>query len=243
LGEISKSDSKDFLVIAKGSRTPIGEQFRLVRSNLTFLQKSENCKVILVTSSISGEGKTFFGYNLASTLRLSGKRVVLLEFDLRKPALFKNLKLKGDKGIVDYILDKSITVQDLLIESECVDGLKLIACGSIPNEPNELMSNSRVEELISTLEKDFDHIILDSAPIGTVSDALNLSHFVDLCLFMVRFNYSEKKNLEFAQKLNLEQRFKKVRLILNDVTASNGYYGYTYGYGYGDKEAKKQMTV
>ncbi|MFC4873121.1 GumC family protein [Negadavirga shengliensis] len=242
IGEVSHSKEKSALAMGNKKRTPIAEQFRLLRTNLKFLHEGEPDRVILVTSSIGGEGKTFFSLNLGSSLSLANKKVVVLEFDLRKPALLSSVNLKSKRGISDYLSRESISLDELIIESEIIDGLSFIGCGAIPEDPAELMLSPKAGFLIKCLKERFDYIIIDTAPVGTVSDAFNLSPYIDLALVLVRYNYTSKDNLIFLEELKLNNKLKKTMIVMNDAKIGNGYYGYNYGYGYTEKDIKRRRV-
>jgi tyrosine-protein kinase Etk/Wzc len=242
LAEISHNSEKNYLVINKSKRSPLAEQIRLARTNLSFLTDDKPNKTIMVTSSISGEGKTFLSLNLAVSLSLTGKKVVILEFDLRKPALFDALGLSTDLGISDYLSDASLVLPDVLVQHEDIQGLSLISCGTIPEDPSELMLHERVDLLIGQLKEQFDYVIIDTAPIGTVSDGLSLAPFVDVSLFVVRYNYTTKENLNFIREMELHTKLRKLYIVANDAKIGPGYYGYAYGYGYENiKKSKKKI--
>jgi capsular exopolysaccharide synthesis family protein len=240
LAEISHNTEKNYLVINKNKRSPLAEQFRLARTNLSFLNGDKPNKTIMVTSSISGEGKTFFSLNLAVSLSLTGKKVVILEFDLRKPALFDALNLNANLGISDFISDESLELSDILTTYEGVDDLRLISCGTIPEDPSELMLHERVGMMLSQLEEQFDYVILDTAPIGTVSDGLSLAPFVDISLFIIRYNFTNKENLNFIREMELHKKLRNVYIVANDAKVGPGHYGYAYGYGYEDTKKRKK---
>lgn len=239
LAEISHNEENSYLVINKNKRSPLAEQFRLARTNLSFLSDDKPNKTIMVTSSISGEGKTFFSLNLAVSLSLTGKKVVILEFDLRRPALFKALNLKSDRGISDYLSDTTLVPSDIFNKYDSVENLTLIPCGTIPEDPSELMLHERVDLLLGQLKEQFDFVIIDTAPIGTVSDGLSLALFADISLFMVRYNYTSKDNLYFISEMELHKKLNRLYIIANDAKVGSGYYGYGYGYEDTGKTKKK----
>ncbi|EON75601.1 Tyrosine-protein kinase Wzc [Lunatimonas lonarensis] len=239
LGEISHSSEKEFLVITKNRRSPIAEQFRLVRSNLTFMNEDEPSKVVMVTSSIPGEGKTFFSFNLAVSLSLTGKKAVVLEFDLRKPALFHNLGMPVGLGISDFVNDEALEPNDIIQSFDAIEGLKLVSCGEIPENPSEMILSERVERLFGFLRDNFDYVIVDTAPVGTVSDALSLARFVDTTLFIVRYNVTDKANLEFFREMEFHKKLRNMYIVANDAKVGLGHYGYAYGYGYDAEKPNK----
>src|SRR5690606_4673479 len=200
VSEISHNDKKEILAISEKRRTPIAEQFRLLRTNLKFINKDLADKVILVTSSISGEGKTFFSLNFGVSLSLTGKKVVILEFDLRKPALLERIYIKRGNGITDYLTSDKLQVDDIINKFEPVNNLYVIGCGTIPDDPAELMLNPKVGQLIEELKANFDYIILDTAPVGTVADAFNIVPYTDYSLFLVRYNFTKKEQITFMEE-------------------------------------------
>lgn len=235
IAEISHNEGKDILAISEKRRTPIAEQFRLLRTNLRFKNGGKEDRVVLVTSNISGEGKTFFSLNFGVSLSLTGKKVVVLEFDLRKPALLKSISQKRGIGITDYLNSPALTIEDIIIDFEPAPNLSIIGCGSLPDDPAELMLHPRIETLIAGLKDKFDHIILDTAPVGTVADAFNIVPFTDYSLFLIRYNYTQKGNIRFMEEINMQNKLKRPFIVLNDAKLGAGNYGYVYGYGYEDK--------
>jgi len=180
LSEISNYPNVgELLAISENRRTPIAEQFRLLRTNLKFVSEGKDDRVLMITSSISGEGKTFFSLNLGASLSIAKKKVVVLEFDLRKPALLKSVKLKNKLGIADFLSNDDVKLEDIILEFKKVDGLYLIGCGNIPEDPAELTLGDKVKVLIDQLKEKFDYIIIDTAPVGTVTDAFNLAPYCD----------------------------------------------------------------
>ena len=186
LSEISNYPNVgELLAISENRRTPIAEQFRLLRTNLKFVSEGKDDRVLMITSSISGEGKTFFSLNLGASLSIAKKKVVVLEFDLRKPALLKSVKLKNKLGIADFLSNDDVKLEDIILEFKKVDGLYLIGCGNIPEDPAELTLGDKVKVLIDQLKEKFDYIIIDTAPVGTVTDAFNLAPYCDRTLFLI----------------------------------------------------------
>ena len=237
LGEIFRSDNKKSLQITEGNHSVIAETFRLVRANLHFACIGKENKVILVTSGFSGEGKTFFSVNLGSSLALSGKRVVILGFDLRRPNLFNHLGFTGQMGITDYLISKDSSVDSLLIPIEEVSGLYAISAGTIPPNPAELMMSPKVKNLIDELSLRFDHIVVDSCPVGQVADTFNLAPFADSSIYIVRYNYSNKSELSLIQEIYRTNKLNHPMIVLNDAKKGNVQ---RYGYGYGDNNGKKK---
>lgn len=243
LSEISNyPNSGELLAISERRRTPIAEQFRLLRTNLKFVAEGKDDRVLMVTSSISGEGKTFFSLNLGASLSIAKKKVVVLEFDLRKPALLRSVKMKTKLGIADFLSNDEVKIEDILLDFKKVDGLSLIGCGNIPEDPAELTLGDKVKELIEKLKERFDYIIIDTAPVGTVTDAFNLAPYCDRTLFLIRYNYTKKENLMFMEDIDIKSKLKNTSLVMNDAKQTNGYYGYSYGYYEEDKKSSKSST-
>src|SRR5258708_7687117 len=240
LGDIGHSKDDQSLVVTKNSRRLISEQFRIVRSNLQYFIKSKENPVILVTSSFSGEGKSFISPNIGAVMALTGKRTVIMEFDIRKPKIVSGLDLKRKMGISNYIIGKA-TFADLLVKVEGVDGLYVIPCGPIPPNPSELLLDPRLDELMAEVKKNFEVVIMDTAPVGLVSDAISLSHYADCSLYIFRQGHTFTRQIGLVEDLYTSKKLPGLCIMLNDVKAEGGYYGggllggygYYGGYGYG----------
>jgi tyrosine-protein kinase Etk/Wzc len=237
LGEIGHADASGALVVTKNNRKLIAEQFRIVRSNLQYiLPKDSNKLVLLVTSSFSGEGKSFISTNIGAVLALSGKRTVILEFDIRKPKIMKGLGLNERKGITNYLVS-NLSLNEVIHPVPDVENLFVIPCGPVPPNPAEMLLHERVEELFANLRSQFDAVIIDTAPVGLVSDAISLGKFADSTIYITRHGYTMKKQLQLVDDLYTHNKLPHLSIIINDINVSRsygGYYGYgTYGYGYG----------
>ncbi|MDO6390220.1 polysaccharide biosynthesis tyrosine autokinase [Pontibacter sp. BT731] len=232
LGEIGHNDSGQMLVISQESRSSSAELFRLLRANMQFAAGGKENKVILVTSSMSGEGKTFFSLNLAASLGMTGKKVVVLGFDLRKPKLTQGVNLPNNIGITNYLISDSVQIEDMIQFAPEMPDLAIIGSGPIPPNPAELMLLPKIGMLIEELKNAFDYIILDSSPVGQVADTLALAPYIDSSLYIVRYNYTHKKQLQIVDDLYKSRKLKHLMIVLNDAKKSNSY-GYSYGYGYG----------
>ncbi|WP_405410816.1 GumC family protein [Maribacter sp. Asnod1-A12] len=225
LGQISHNTERKNLIAHKNNTSAIAELFRLMRFNLSYLTMNKANKVLLVTSSNAGEGKTFFTINFAASLALSGKKVVALSFDLRAPKLLQRLNLKESIGITDYIVDQKWTSNDLLINLPSYKNLDVIGSGPIPADPGELMLHKRISSLIEELKQKYDHIIIDTAPIGKVADAFAFVPSIDATVFVLRQGFSLKKDVKILNDIYSKQKLKNVMVVLND-TESNSNYGY-----------------
>jgi capsular exopolysaccharide synthesis family protein len=227
LGEISNNKEKlGILALMPGKKTLIAEQFRFIRSNLAPIIFKTNGKVIMVSSGMSGEGKTFFSLNLAVSFGLTGKKVALLEMDLRKPALLSALKIKAKRGISDLLKENKSDVHSIIHKLQNNDNVDLIGCGSIPENPSELLANDTLFEIIEKLKETHDYLIIDTAPVGLVSDSFMLSEISDLTIFMVRCNYTTNAQIRTIEDIRKNKRFKNPMIVLNDAEME-----ITYGYG------------
>lgn len=243
LGEIGHSDAKETLIISARDRKFTSEQFRIIRTNLQYILNEESkSNTILVTSSMSGEGKSFIATNLAAVMAISGKKTLLVEFDIRKPKLMSGLGLSGKEksGLTHYLIGKT-DVSNIIHPVEGIDNLYIIPCGPVPPNPAELILTDRLKQLFDQLKQEFDMVIVDSAPVGMVSDGYVLANYADATLFVVRHNYTFKKQLAMVQSIYQDKKLPHLSLVINDVKAQIGYgsyqgyvnYGYGgYGYGY-----------
>ncbi len=234
LGEISRNKGADGIIaIAKGKRTMIAEQFRFIRSNLAFSTYNKKNKIIMVTSGMSGEGKTFFSINLAISLGLVDKKVAVLEFDLRKPAMLSGLGINASTGLSDYLEDDQFKLDDIIQPLSITPNVSLLGCGKIPENPAELMTGERLIQMFEELSERFDYVIVDTAPIGLVSDSFILSELADVTIFMLRYNYSTKAQVKTIEDIRKHKKFKMPLIVLNDSELEMTYgYGATYGSKY-----------
>lgn len=235
-GEIGHSQDKEVLMVRKNKRDVVSEQFRMVRTNIQYMISNTSKPVILVTSTFSGEGKSFVSINTGAVMALAGKKTVVLEFDIRKPKIATNLNLSRAKGISNFLVS-DIPVSSLPQQVPGVDNLYIVACGPIPPNPSEILLNEKMNELFAYLKQTFDVVIIDTAPVGLVSDAYTLGKYADSTLYIVRMGYTLKKQLHFIEELYSKNKLPKIGLLVNDIKASSHYYGYGnyggYGYGYG----------
>jgi len=238
IGEIGASTSMDTIVVASDSRTPISEQFRNLRTSLSFFLKDQE-KRILVTSSMGGEGKSFCSINLAAIIALTGKKVVVMEMDLRKPNLSNKFNLKHTLGYTNYITSEEVTVADIIQPSGLQNNLFVISSGPIPPNPAELLINNRIDGLMEALERDFDYIIMDAPPIGLVTDAQLLSNHADLTLYIVREGYTFKEQLAITEDILRNKKIARMAILLNGATINTSY---GYGYGYGSEDTNSDSS-
>lgn len=236
LGELTYQDTDQQIVVSEGrSKFSIGEQFRVLRTNLFHLHgNSDKGRVTLFTSSVSGEGKSFVSSNLAVTLAYASRKTIILEMDLRKPKVSVNFGLDPDHiGISNYLSGETTNLASM-IQPSGIQGLDVLSCGAILPNPSELLGKEELDQMIATLKETYDDIIIDSPPIHLVADAMVIARVVDASLYVVRQGYTHKYELEFANEINESNRFPKFTIVFNGVkSGASGYGGYGYGYGYG----------
>lgn len=244
LGEVGHSYEQNNLIVTANSRRVVAEQFRMLRSNLQYVLNGLEKPVILVTSSFSGEGKSFISTNIGAVMALAGKRTIILEFDIRKPKILSHLNLPKRPGFTNYLLGK-VAAEDLPIPVPEQNNLFVLAAGPIPPNPSELLLDPKLNTLFDYLKANFDAIIMDTAPVGMVSDALTLSRFADSTLFIVRQGHTFKKQVGMIDEYYHAGKLPRLSIVLNDVKLQSGYgyygygkngYGYSYGSGYFDEE-------
>lgn len=238
LGEVGHSENEKVLLFPDNSRTIVAEQMRILRSNLRFVLGDQfERPTILVTSSFSGEGKSFISTNLGATLAISGQKTVILELDLRKPKILVGLGLAKGHGLTNYLVG-SAKLEELAKPVPHVDNLYVIPCGPVPPNPSEILLTPKFGQLFEWLKQNFDCIVIDTAPVGLVSDAFTLSQYADATIYVVRQRYTFKRQINFIDDLYRKHKLPKMGILVNDFVSegTKGYYGYgaaKYGYGYG----------
>ena len=226
LGEIAKSKDGGLITTKGYSRTPSAELFRLLCFNLEYLKKTNKNQTLLVTSTVQGEGKTFIASNLAITLASNGERVIVLSFDLRMPQLMKTFGLSDTPGLTDFIVQKDLTISDIIQKHSTIDNLSLIGAGTEVNQVGRLMLSERIELLINQLKKDFDRIIIDTPPIGVISDAFALNAYIDGTIYVVRKNVTKSEHAKTIESIHKNGKLRNTMVLLNDTDAAQA-----YGYG------------
>lgn len=237
LGEIPKV--ADYTTVKRNDLGMTAEAFRVLRNNMRFadlLKDSGQAKIILVTSSIKGEGKTTVSTNLALTLSYTGKKVLLVGADLRDPRIhYFYTKRKRPKGLVNYIIDETTSIEDFIITSNDSEHLDVLQSGDIPPNPEEILTKDRFQTFLDEVRKKYDFVILDTAPTLLVADTLLISDKADATLYVVRAGKTGKEFLTFIKELQDDEKLNNVNFVLNNVDYTNYGYGYggKYGYGYG----------
>ena len=229
-------------VIESGDRSSLAEAFRILRTNINFFLShvKNNNKTIFVTSTLSSEGKSFVSINLSKVLAMTGKKVLLVGFDIRLPKILEYLNESKNLGVTNYIIDKSLKIDDIIFNSDNLENVDIIPSGIVPPNPSELMMNERVEEFFTHAKEKYDYIIVDTAPSGLVTDTLLIKDYADLTVYITRVNILEKKSLNILSDIYNAKKLKNICVLLNGVDYDSGY-GYGKGYGYGAKVEVKPL--
>lgn len=238
LAELPKIRKGESDIVGRNDLSPMAEAFRILITNMNFMiPKKERGKVVFVTSTIKGEGKTFTSVNLALTLANPNRKVIIIGSDIRNPQLQRYDKnSRVYMGLTEFLYDENVTLDKVIHQSNMNPHLDVIYSGAIPPNPTELLTNGRYQILLETLKPLYDYIIVDTAPLMLVTDTFLFADLADTTLYVTRSNYTEEKLIDFANKNIKANKIKNVGFVLNDVSKSNLGYGNKYGYGYGAKE-------
>lgn len=235
LGVIGLNKDSGNMAVFEKPKSALSESFRGIRSSLQFLYKKQQVsgsKTLMITSSISGEGKTFCSINIATVFALSEKKTVIVGLDLRKPRLADEFQLKSSLGVVNYLIKQNSLEE--ITNSTQVPNLDVILSGPIPPNPSELILSDAMKELIDELKQKYDYIVLDTPPVGLVADSLELVQFADVTLYIVRQNYTKKDMITLLNTRLKRGELSNVSIVLNGYENKAKYgSGYGYGYGYG----------
>jgi tyrosine-protein kinase Etk/Wzc len=236
LGKIIHSNKKTKNVVFEYPKSPIAESYRVLRTNLDFSMKGRSHKVILVTSCITGEGKSFNALNIAMSYAQLGRRTILLDFDLRKQTVyFNNKQDETPLGLSSFLIKKA-SLKDIIMKSPD-DKLDYVTSGPIPPNPAELIAIDETKNMISELKNHYEYIIIDTPPLAQVTDGFLIMENSDLKIIVVRYNYSKKKVLSMVLKDLQHKNIENICLLLNDNRIKSDQYGYGYGY---NKENKRK---
>lgn len=242
IAELAHQKTTDVIIDHGTNASANAELLRLLRSKLQFIMNRPKDRLVLVTSTESGEGKTFVSVNLAVSISLTGKKVLLIGMDLRKPMLSAHFGITAQEGMSSYLSGMEDNYKKLIHSVPEFPHLSVLPGGIIPPNPNELILSDRFDQLIAELREMYEYIIIDSAPVGAVSDTFLINRVSNLTLYVCRANYSDKRNIEYLDRINRENTLKQIYLIVNDVDIEasryGGKYAYGYGYGYGKKKSK-----
>ncbi len=227
-------------LISEESRFDIKEAYNELRTNISFSIPKKGCKIICITSAVASEGKSTTSVNSAITFAKGGKKILLIDCDLRKPNVDKILKIKNEKGVSDLLVS-SCEINDVIVKN-VIDGLDVITSGNIPPNPVELLSSERMSDVIEQLGRDYDYIFIDAPPVNVVTDAAIISKVCDGVIVVIRQGVVDKSMLTDAVKKLEFVNAKIIGFVLNDVVSSklgygnyrySGRYGKRYGYGNG----------
>lgn len=243
LGVVLESKSRSSIVVTENSRSAIAERFRLLRTNLAYLSPGKKRQTILITSGAGGDGKTFIALNLAMSLSLNGHKTVLIGMDLRKPKTSQYLNQDADpqrEGVANFLVD-DIDPAKIIYPSDAHENLYHIPSGPIPPNPAELLSmRGRMEELFTYLRSEFDYILIDTAPVGLVTDALLLQSHADVNLFVVRHGKTPRDTVQRVEKMYRDGKLGNPAIILNGMKVGKGYGYYQQDYGYYQETNKRK---
>lgn len=234
IGTVGHNAKESDLVVMDSPKSSISESFRTIKTNLQYLLVESDSRIITVTSTISGEGKTFCSVNLACIIAHSNKKTLLIGMDMRKPKMHSHFKMSNGVGLSNYLIGKK-TIEEV-VQKTADEYLDIIVSGPVPPNPATLLETKALEDLIAYAHKNYDFVVIDTPPIALVSDALLLAKHSDINLFVIRQNYSRTDVLDLINDLNKNKSIPDFNILVNDVKLSGYYgnkYGYEYGYGYG----------
>ena len=249
LGDIPyKKGSEDMLAVRVDGTDSVTESFRMLRTNLSFMKEDGHPVQVLMTTSMNeGAGKTFVGANLAAMLAFAGKRVLLVDLDIRKASLTRLFGGKRQKGVTHYLIGQVERAEELIHPVSGCPGLDIIYSGAVPPNPAELLLSDKLDELIGAVKDRYDLILLDGVPTGVVADAAIVARLADLTLFVARAGVLDRRQLPDIEQIYQSGKLKKMAVVLNSVKEEQlgyGHYGYAghgYGYGYGNNQKKKKF--
>lgn len=235
IGDVPLNDSEDKHAIAvrENDNDIMAETFRSLRTNLLFILGDPDKKVVLVTSTMSGEGKTFIASNLAVSLALLGKKVIIVGLDIRKSGLNKVFRIHHkEKGITGFLsAPQSTDLRSMILPSEVSNNLHVLPGGAIPPNPTELLARKSLDDAIELLKKDYDYIVLDTAPIGMVTDTQLIARVADASIYVCRADYTHKNDYQLINELYANKRLPGLCTVINGLDMKKKKYGYYYGYG------------
>lgn len=243
VGEIPYTGKKK-RIISKDDNSGLAEAFRLVRTNLDFMLTGveSSSKVVMITSSVGSEGKTFISVNLAKILAASGNRVLLLGMDLRAPSITKKINIKKGKGVTHFITDSDIQLNSIIQPFPDADNLDLLLSGIVPPNPAELLMNERVATLFEEVRKIYDYILVDTSPLSLVTDTLILNKYADMFVYVVRAEFMDKRSLGILQSMYQEKKLNQMAVLVNGIKKLHNNYGYGYGYNNSKSKIKKWFS-
>ncbi len=233
LGVVGHYSGESQYPLIDSPKSSFSESIRTLRINLKYLASDKKNKIIGVTSTVSGEGKTFFALNLATSIVSATTKVLIIGADMRKPKLHLNLNISNEKGLSTYLINNA-SVEEILLPTQ-VSNLDFIPSGPVPPNPTELLESDRFDKLMEYVSDKYDYIIIDAAPVGLVADYYLLAKYIDANLFILRYDYTKVAMLDELNKLYIDRKIKDLYIVYNDLEYQDafGYGGYGYGYSYG----------
>jgi len=251
VGEIPRLDRADNALIESNDRSILSESFRIIRTNVDYIRRSRDANkynnIIFVTSTINGEGKSFFSINMALTAANTGKKVLLVGSDIRNPQIFPAIKnvvneKKAKNGLTEFLVDKSLTINEIINRHKINNiEIDILLSGKVPPNPAELLMSHRLKELFDSVSNEYDYVIVDTAPAMLVTDTLLISQYSGHTIYLTRANYTERSLLSFTKELFDHNKLNGIILVVNDVKQSNFGYGAKYGY-YGAPKKKRWFS-
>ena len=241
MGSISRNIFDEKVPVFESPKSPIAESFRLLKTNMQYFLANSDRAVVMISSALSGEGKSFTSVNLSALLAKGNKKTILIGLDLRKPTAHARFSLSNEIGLSTYLINFN-TLDEVILPTH-IENLSVIPSGPIPPNPAELIESPKMEELLEKLKEQFEFIILDTPPIAYVADSMLLTKYTDINLFVLRQNYSPKNVIKVIDEIYTSGKMKNMGIVINDVNQSviyglkRGYgfgYGYSFGYGYND---------
>ena len=232
VGQIAHSKGRSDNILQNDPRSAIAEAFRSIRTNFQFIAGGAQVTTTLITSAGQGEGKSFISLNLATSFAMYGKKTILVSFDLRRPNLYNFMDMPKNPGLSEY-LSYNTALDDIICDTD-IDNLDVIPAGSVPPNPSELIASQRTEELFRELNKSYSYIIIDTPPVGLVTDAFLLLKYTTANLFVVRHNYTGKRMFETLVKNISQKNIRHFNVVVNDINLKSKGYEYHYGYTYND---------
>ncbi len=236
VGSLPHAANDASISVLRRPKSAIAEAYRMIRTRVKFVARQMDASCVIVTSTESGDGKTHFCLNYASMCAMTGESTILIDLDLRKPSVSKRLSLEKEKGITNCMLGQ-ISLDDAIIKKSPEINFDMLLAGTVPPNPGEMIRSSKMQELVSELKKRYHYVIIDTSPVGIVSDAYPLAPLADCLLYIVRSRKTNKKFFKTVIRQLKADRIQYVGMVLNDVDSKAGGYGYNYGYqryGYGN---------
>lgn len=245
IAEIPYQYTKELVAVSNSYTTATSEQLRALRTSLHHAHKQKDTgRVTLITSSVPGEGKSFISTNISVSLAYTGRKTILLELDLRRPKILESLNLPNDRlGLSDYVNGKVAKLEDVIVKSMVDPNLDIISSGTMTNNPSELLEKKEFNELITKLKSLYDDIIIDSPPAHLVPDALIVSPLSDIILYIIRQNFTDKKELDFISNMQNQYQLNNLNIVFNGVNIQRKEYGYSYDNSYYTKKISRPFKV